>query len=189
MWPDDLFPLAYIFCGDFQCLSTGAHCALLLFFCPGYLEACEQEGDKQSRIVFGSHVDKEGNCVVFSWDIIETHLKTWFVHTMTDCWLESWLSRTWRTKCIQMKSPVFCCNRVRKMQDRSCSDCVTVNEKKEVTMSTEFKSTLRCRSATYSTCASFEPLWYYPSEPIDTTSFHSARLSCTPNEIPRWYSC
>lgn len=66
----------------------------------------------------------------FSWDIIETHLKTWFVHTMTDCWLESWLSRTWRTKCIQMKSPVFCCNRVRKMQDRSCSDWVTVNEKK-----------------------------------------------------------
>lgn len=30
-----------------------------------------------------------------------------------------------------MKSPVFCCNRVRKMQDRSCSDCVTVKWEEE----------------------------------------------------------
>lgn len=110
-----------------------------------------------------------------------SYLNTWFVQTMTECWLESWLSRTCSTKCIQIKSPVFLCSRVSTIHDRSCSDCVTANKEKKVLISNWGLIAVR----TYSACASFEPLWYCPNELIGTRSFHSIHLSCSPNGIPR----
>jgi hypothetical protein len=41
------------------------------------------------------------------------------------------------------------------------------------------------KEKTYLACVSFEPLWYSPNELIGTRSFHSIRLSCIPNGIPR----
>lgn len=57
-----------------------------------------------------------------------TYLRTWLVHTTTGCWFASWPSRTWSTQCTQTKSPLFFCIRTRRIPDRSCSDCVTVDE-------------------------------------------------------------
>jgi len=49
------------------------------------------------------------------------------VLTMTGCWLFSMLSLTCNTQCIQSQSPVaLFCTLASSMQERSCSDCVTV---------------------------------------------------------------
>lgn len=117
---------------------------------------------------------------VISYHLMASYLNTWFVQTMTECWLESWLSRTCSTKCIQTKSPLFFCSRVKTIHDRSCSDCVTSG----LTKWHQF-NWKNSTYSTYSACASFEPLWYCPSELIGTRSFHSIRLSCTPNGILR----
>jgi hypothetical protein len=62
----------------------------------------------------------------WNWD---NYLNTWFVQTMTDCWLESWLSRTCNTTWTQIKSPLFSCILNSSIQDLSWSDCVTANKK------------------------------------------------------------
>lgn len=77
--------------------------------------------------------------VVATWirkNFVWTYLKTWFVHTITDCWFESWPSRTCSTTCTQMKS--FCrrCIRTSRIQDRSCSDWVTERRRQEPCEST-----------------------------------------------------
>ena len=71
-----------------------------------------------------------------------SYLNTWFVQTMTECWLESWLSRTCNTKCIQIKSPVLFCNLVKTIHDLSCSDCVTINWTLDLFFSFSFFSIL-----------------------------------------------
>lgn len=89
------------------CLSAGAHTRII-------------SNKKCYQLPFNDNITSR------SYMIDSTHLNTWFVQTMTECWLESWLSRTCSTKWIHKKSPVFCCNLVKTMQDLSCSDCVTV---------------------------------------------------------------
>jgi len=53
-----------------------------------------------------------------------TYLRTWLVHTMTGCWELSLLSLTCSTACIQVHRWPFVWRRNKRIQERSCSDCV-----------------------------------------------------------------
>lgn len=72
--------------------------------------------------------------IIFDWipniciKMTKTHLSTWFVQTITGCWLASCPSLTWSTTCTHKKSPDRFCILTNNIQDRSCSDCVTVKE-------------------------------------------------------------
>lgn len=68
--------------------------------------------------------------------VFNTHLSTWFVQTITGCWLLSWLSRTCSTTCAQTNVPDRRCICTNRIHDRSCSDWVT-----DVLMRTEISST------------------------------------------------
>lgn len=57
------------------------------------------------------------------------YLRTWFVQTITGCWLFSMLSLTCRTQCTHSQSPERLCSLSSRIHDLSCSDCVTVTHK------------------------------------------------------------
>lgn len=80
-------------------------------------------------------VDIKKTAVPKNYHKYKTYLNTWFVQTITGCWLESWLSLTCRTTCTQIKSPSLRCICTNNMQERSCSDCVTVKMKTKINYS------------------------------------------------------
>jgi hypothetical protein len=75
------------------------------------------------RTVFYPHFAWKSNGIITKEK--SAYLRTWFVQTMTGCWLFSMLSLTCRTQCTHNQSPDRRWSRNSKMHDRSCSDCVT----------------------------------------------------------------